>query len=207
MVRVPSLAGQCAEADEGQCGDRVGGRRCVVHQILLPGDELFAVVGDGEQATVVDVPEVIEHRVGRIAGMVDPRTVARCLGKSGEGVDDCRVIGSERGMTCLRLPVGLPRPVPATVVSAKVVDQKAAIGNRRVEPVGAIESCGSLGQRGEHQPVPFGQDLVVEERAAARASGLEQPLPCRLDLGRTQELAAVLQPGRDRTTLEVAAPR
>ena len=83
VVGVARLAGERAEPHEGHRGDRVGRRRGVVHQILLAGDELLAVVGGGEHAPVVDVPEVVEQRVGDGRACVDPAGLAGRLARAG----------------------------------------------------------------------------------------------------------------------------
>ena len=75
MVGVAGLSRERTETDQG---DRRGGvrrRRGVVHQVLLTGDKLFAVVGGREQSSVVDVPEMVEQRVGDATCVCDPRSV------------------------------------------------------------------------------------------------------------------------------------
>ena len=83
VVGVAALAGQRGEAVQRDGGGRVGRRRGVVEQVLLAGDERLAVVGRREQAAVVDVPEVVEQRVGDGQRLVDPAGLAGGLGRAG----------------------------------------------------------------------------------------------------------------------------
>ena len=154
MVGVASFAGERAEADQGHRGDRVGRRRGVVHQVLLAGDELLAVVGGREQPAVVDVPEVVEHRVGDAAGLLDPLAVAGRLGQSGERVDQRGVIGCQCRVTSLWLTIGLPRTMPATVGAAG----GARSGSRRSRRRCRASRCG-------REPRPLRSATTASDRS------------------------------------------
>ena len=64
---------------------------------------------------------------------------------------------------------------------------------RRVDPVVAVEPPPRLGERGEHQPVPGGDRLVVAERLRAQVPRREQHLPLLVRQPAAQDGPAVLE--------------
>ena len=51
----------------------------MVADVLAPGDQLLVVVGGGEEAAALVVGEALDHRVGRLAGGVEPAHLERRL--------------------------------------------------------------------------------------------------------------------------------
>ena len=117
MVGVAGLAGERGEAQQGDGRRRVGRRRGVVEDVLLAHDQLLAVVSGREQSAMVDVPEVVEHRVGDRRRLGDPDRFAGRLGEPDEGIGERGVVGGEGVVTSPWL--------------AALVPGRAATGRRR----------------------------------------------------------------------------
>jgi hypothetical protein len=105
----------------------------------------------------------------------------------------------------------LPRAEPAPVLAAQRTQQELARAHGGIQPVAPAGGGGRLRQRRQHEPVPLGQDLVVEPRARPLLTGGEEPWPGLLDAGRTGEIdvsrAARMDAVQDGAALEVAARR
>ena len=74
--------------------------------------------GGREQSAVVDVPEVVEHRVGDGRRLGDPHRFAGRLGEPDEGIGERGVVGGEGVVTSPRLAALVPGPPPPAVVGA-----------------------------------------------------------------------------------------
>ena len=70
-------------------------------------------------------------------------------------------------------------------------------------PVRPIQRGCRFAQRGEHQPVPFGDDLVVEAGSWPHLPRGEQPLAELLDPLRAGPLASMCEPVGDAAAVEV----
>ncbi len=51
------------------------------------------------------------------------------------------------------------------------------------DPLGAIEGKAGFGERGDHQPVPIGEDLVIEPGPDSRRARLQEQCTALRQLG------------------------
>ena len=89
-----------------------------------------------------------------------------------QAVRDVRVVVEEALAAHLSLP---PRAREAPVLARERPEQELPHPSRRVEPVGALEPAGALGERREREPVPGREHLVVEPRLGPELALGEQP--------------------------------
>ena len=95
-------------------------------------------------------------------------------------VDDCRVVRGERGMARLRLAVGLPRPMPTTVVAAKVVDEE--LGRWRPRPSSqSARSSAAAASASEASISPFHSVSTLSSSSGRRRCARASNNRCRAD--------------------------
>ncbi len=165
----------------------------------------LGIVAGGEHPAAFVVPEEIEQPVGRRHGLARPAGVAGQLAEAGEGIDQgCVVVGVGE---MAGAAVGLPRAEPATIVAPELAQEELAVGHRCGPPLGVAGGCCGLGEGREHQPVPFGEDLVVEPGPDAIETVLEQLGSGPVDLVGPCQPAALFDPIEDVRPLEVSFRR
>ena len=155
----------------------------VVEHVLGTCHEPFGVVTGGEESAVRPVREEVEEEVRRTDRLVGPAGLPGRLSKAGEGVDHGGVVCCVSEVPCTDL--GLPGAEPSAVFSAEVSEEEVGVlpgGHQPVLPAGGGRS---FSERGEHQAVPLGQDLVVEGGADPQFPDIEEGLPGTLNPGRT----------------------
>ena len=72
LLLVAALAGQRGEAQQAHRRGAVAGGDRVVADLLAAGDQRFVVVGGGEEAAALVVAEAGDHRLGELAGPLEP---------------------------------------------------------------------------------------------------------------------------------------
>ena len=152
----------------------------MVVDVLAPGDQLLVVLGGGEEAAALGVGEAGDHRIGRLAGGVEPAHLEGRLVERQQRLEQVGVV-LEVGVQ-LRLAV-LPAAQQPAVGVAHLVEHELGRGARGVEVVVAAEHRAGVGERRDHQRVPGGEPLVVEPgpdplraRLVERRPGLVEPL-------------------------------
>ena len=71
----------------------------------------------------------------------------------------------------------------ATVLAGHLAaDESEGAGGKR-DPTGVIERKPGFDERGDHQPVPIGEDLVVEPGADSRRARLQEQCTALRQLG------------------------
>lgn len=185
---------------------RPAGRRGVVRRVLRAADQLLGVVGRVVQRAVLALgDELVEHGVQQQPGELQPGTFAGHRGERQEPLGDIGVV--------LQHPRVGPGPAvlggtgePPHVVHVQPYQQ---IGGLRgpFDQVGPVEVRAGLGQRGDGQPVPRGDHLVVPPRPVPRLARREQPAPYGLDARRVHIPAVVGELEHRRTLLEGAVER
>ena len=144
----------------------------MVVDVLAARDQLLVVVRGREEAAVLGVAEVLDHRVGGLARGVEPALVEGRLVERQQRLDQVGVV-LEVGVE-LRLAV-LVAAKQAAVLVAQLGPDELGARDGRVEVVAARQHRAGLGKRGDHQRVPRRQALVVAARPdAPRAEAVER---------------------------------
>ena len=165
------------------------------------------VVGHCEQTALVDVPVVVEQRVGDRPCLVDPPRFAGRVGELDERLGERGEIGGDSAMTRPGLALRMPAAVPAPVLSAQLAEEELCCLPRGVDPLWPPEHDTGLGEGGDSESVPFGDDLVVEARARSPGARVEERLTRLVDVVGSLEAAPSVQTVGDRTALEVPLRR
>ena len=94
----------------------------------------------------------------------------------------------------------------AAILAGHLAADKGKSAGGKRDPTGVIEGKPGLDQRGDHQPVPIGEDLVVEPGADSRRARLQQQLaaPRQLGLGVCIGKVGRLEPVQDIVAFPVA---
>ena len=154
LVAVALLAGQRGEAEQAGRRHRVGRRawRCPAGP---SGGRSSAsrVVGGGEEAAVVGVPELVEHRVGDRPGLVDPAASPVASARATKA--STRAAWSAASASWRARAVGLPRAPPAAVGAAQVASAgtrrwRAAASSQSSRPSAAPASARAASMRAFH---------------------------------------------------------
>ena len=101
--------------------------------------------------------------------------------------------------------VGLPGAQPPAVRSLQRRAEEVGVGPGRLHPVLAAHGHGRVGEGGQHQAVPLGQDLVVQAGTDAGLPSGEE-CPSGPFHGRRALQVATDRPVEDVGSLEVSAP-
>ena len=201
------------EAQEHVREHRVPGRDRVVVEVLRARDELLAVAserGRSRRARRRRRARPRAARAGAPRAASAPRRSRRAA-RAGRGRRSRSRRGSPRRSPC---PSRQERETPP-VLARERPEQELPHAARGLEPVGALEPARALGERGEREPVPRGEHLVVEDRlrpsararraACARSSGSSSPRmierPCSNGCEQLRRNALLLRP-REREPLD-----
>ena len=168
---------------------RVARRRRVVVEILLPRDERLAVDRRQEEAAVHVVGEEIDRKQREPVRLVQPAELAGRDMQLVEPVRDVRVVLEVAGP--LRDAVS-PGSVQPLAVGERAEQELGELA-RGVEPVVALEPPPRFRERGEHEPVPGGDRLVVAQRLRPLLPHREQPRALVVGELAAQDVAPVLE--------------
>ena len=199
---VAVVADEGAEAQEGHGGKAVGGWLGVVHQVLGALHEGLGVASGRVESTVGGVAEELQEDVGGRDRHLDPADLTGGLTQPGQPVHHRSVVGriAERPGSS----VGLPGAQPPTIGALQRRAEEVGVGPGRLHPVLATHCHGRIGQGGQHQAVPLGQDLVVQAGTDAGLASGEECLTGAFH-GRRALQVATDRPVEDVGSLEVAA--
>ena len=134
----------------------------MVAEVLAAGDQLLVVVRGGEEAATLLVGEALDHRLGGLAGGVEPAHLEGRLVEAQQRLDQEGVVlevGVEPALAVL------PGAEQAARVVAHRLEDEAGAAAGGVEEVLAAERGAGVGERGDHQRVPGAEPLVVEAGA------------------------------------------
>src|SRR6186997_1496490 len=146
-------------------------RREEESSLFLVGEEL-----DGEQ----DEPPCFEEPVELPGGDVELE----------EAVCDVRVVVEEPEAA---RPAVSDRAVQSSVVRRQRAEQERPEPPRGIEPIGSLEAVPRLGERGEREPVPRRERLVVAERLRTGVP-LDEQSPAEIGIeGTPHDEATVLE--------------
>ena len=158
----------------------------MVVEVLLARDELLAVRRREEEAAALVVAEELDREERKPARLLEPARLARRDVQLVQPVRDVGVVVEEAGVLRDAVAVGA---VEAALGRRQRPEQELAEPPRRVEPVVALQAASGLGERGEREPVPGGDRLVVAQRLRPLLAPLEQ-----LALQLRRQLAAQDEP-------------
>ena len=132
------------------------------------------VVGRVEEAAG-RIGEMVEDRVGEVAGGDEPALVERRLVQREQPVGEVGVVLED---ALAAGPAVLPRPTePAVGADAARRGSGRPPRSPRRHVARLVERPTGLGERRDRQPVPGGQRLVVAGRLGTRLTAGEQPRP------------------------------
>ncbi len=163
---------------QGRGGGRPAGGRGVVGGVLGAADEPLGVVGGVVQGAVGG-GEAPQHGLQQGAGQLQPAALAGHRVQGEEALGHIAVVLQHPGPGARGAVAGSARQAPARIEVDG--DQQIGGGGGRLHQVGAVEVGAGLGQRGDRQPVPGGDGLVVPAGARTRGAGVQQPAAHRLD--------------------------
>ncbi|ESU51522.1 hypothetical protein P376_0494 [Streptomyces sp. HCCB10043] len=153
-------------------GGRPPGRGGAVGRILGPPDELLGVVGGVVQLAALP-RELLQHDVQQEPGELQPGALARHRRQRQEALGDIAVV--------LQHPGVVPGPAvlggtgqPGHLAQMHPDEQIGGLGGPLHE-VGPVEVGAGLGEGGDGEPVPGGNDFVVPPRARPLVTGGQQP--------------------------------
>ena len=153
------------------CGGQPG-RDSVVGRVLRPAHQLLGVVGGVEQAAGA-VAEVREHDVEQRLGVAQPLGVPGGAGQREQALRHVGVVLQDPGVAPGATVDGGPEQAPVHGVQGA---QQVGADRRGLHQVGAVQQRPRLGQRGDGQPVPGGDHLVVAGRLRPGGAHLAQPV-------------------------------
>ena len=195
-IGVVPFAGQRGQLEQHRRGHRATGRHRVVLHILGSRNERLVIVGRIEEPTD-RITKVVKDRVsqrtrGSEVVLLERGFVQRdqSIGKVGVVLEHAR----------LKRPSILPRAAQAAFAIAHAVKQQVGRACAQLRPARLAKGRGRVGERGDHQAVPAGQDLVVARRLRPALARLEQR---PTSASQAVRVAAADGPGKDRVTLPV----
>ena len=131
-------------------------------EVLAAGDQLLVVVRGGEEAAALLVSEALDHRLGGLAGGVEPAHLQGRLVQPQHRLDQEGVVLEVGVEPAFAVLPGAEQA--ARVVAHRLVDEAGAAAGG-VDEVLAPERGAGVGEGGDHQRVPGAQPLVVESGA------------------------------------------
>ncbi len=168
----------------------------MVGEVLAAGDQLLVVVRGGEEAATLLVGEALDHRLGGLAGGVEPAHLEGRLVQPQHRLDQEGVVLEVGVEPAFAVLPGAEQA--ARVVVHRLVDEAGATAGR-VDEVLATERGARVGEGGDHQRVPGAQPLVVESGAHPLLAPREQHPPGLVEPG------GRFGPGAHRHVEDVAA--
>ena len=160
------------EPDQHVREHRVAGRQRVVVELLRPRDEALAVGRREKEAAVLVVGEELDREPGEPVRLVEPARLSGRDVELEEPVRHVRVVVEVAGAARAALAVAAPKPA---VVVGERAEQELPQPSGGVDPVRPLEPPPGFRERGEREPVPRRDRLVVAERLRALLSHLEEP--------------------------------
>src|SRR6266568_4785071 len=139
---------------------------------LLAREELLLVRARDEPATAWIGEEALD-RLAQRHGLGEPARLERRLVEVEQALSQEGVIGEEAGGPERAVLEGAGEPAGG----AHVIEDETCRSRRRLDVEGLAENPPAEGERGDHEPVPRGQDLVVAEGGRAAGAGHVQPGP------------------------------
>ena len=188
--RVLGSPREIAQAKQGGRGHRVATGHGAVLQILGPRDQCFVVVGGVKESAGGVVEAVVQH-VGEFRGRNNPSRVEGRFVQAHERVDEVGIV-FEIGRELRRLTDTAGAQQPA-VGGAHFGHHEVGGPDGGCDVLRFVESRAGLGEGGNRQPVPRGQDLLVAAGPdSLRPNGVEFRLDLfelRLERGQVELLA------------------
>ena len=172
MLQIGRLAGCAMKREQVEDGDAVAAGQGVVERVFGASEQALVVIGGEEEASLVAVLEIGEHPLGQRFGFPQPSSVAGRLMKPEQAVDEEGVILQVRGELGLALAV---RPEEASVGRAQLLEQEPGGFLGGLAIFLDLEGAVAVGVRGDHQAIPAGDDLVVEQGSGPFFPGRQQP--------------------------------
>src|SRR4051812_836424 len=155
----------------------------MIVELLLARDELLTVTRRLEEAAALFVGEEVDRERREAMRLAQPARIARCDVQLQQAVGD---IGVVLEVTRALRDAVAPRAMQAAVGRREWAEQELAETN------GGLDTAG-LRERGEHQPIPRRDRLVVAQRFLALLAQVEEALPCLLVELAAQHEAPVLE--------------
>ena len=154
-------------------GDRGRPRgRGAIERIGGPDQQLLGVVGDVVPAAgLLRIGEVVQRDVEQVTGRGQPAVLPRHLVQRQQPGGQRRVVVEDRG-GCADHTAQAGPPQPA-VADVQVQQSRRAL-RCGGDHVGVAERDARVAQRGDREPVPRGDDLVVATRLRTRRPGRAQ---------------------------------
>ena len=118
------------------------------------------------------VGEELDREPREAVRLLEPAQLAGRDVQLEQAVRDVRVVVEVARSA--RAPVAAAAP-QAAVLAGERAEQELAEAARRVDPVGPLEPPAGLGERGEREPVPGRDRLVVAQRLRPLLALLEEP--------------------------------
>ena len=169
---------------------RVARGERVVVELLRARHESLAVARREEEAAALLVREELDREPREPVGLFEPPQLARGDVQLEQAVGDVRVVVQEAGPAGA---AGAQAPTKPAFRGGQRAEQELAQPPRGLDPLRPLEPPPRLGERGEREPVPGGDRLVVAQRLRPLLAPLEEaPLQLGIELA-ADDRAAVLE--------------
>ncbi len=152
------LSGENRKPDQVLGGDPIRIGRCFVGGGARPHYQAFGIVGGEEEAAGVGIGVVAVERRLPLQRLLQIAALARRLVERERGADHGGVVGGEPREQQPPVPPGMAQALPAAHLA--IHTQEGA--RRHLDPSRLAEGDSGIDQSGDHQPVPVGEDFVVE---------------------------------------------
>src|SRR5690606_33341343 len=168
-----AVAGDAAEAEAVERGDGVAGGEGAVVAVLAPEEERFALGLGEEEPAAVGVGEAALGLAVEGEGGLEVALVEEGVVELVEAPGEAGVVVEEAGDGGLAGAVAVEE---AAVGRAHRLKQEVGGAGGGLGVAAVAEGAGGAGQRGDHEPVPVREHLVVEARARALVAGGDEAL-------------------------------
>ena len=147
--------------------------------LLQPGDDRAILRPGIAVAAVLRIPKLFVHHGLQLPGPLEPADVERRFIKVEQALNQVRVILRKARHVSPAIAVGTIEHPGRLVVQLTLDELHRANGGFQIGTIS--QHLITLRQRGNHQTVPSGDDLVVELRTRSEGARLAQPKEAGLD--------------------------
>ena len=213
LAPVIIVAGDYRQAQQQVGGYRTAAGLGVVEHIARAHHQILVAAPGVIERPGRRIPEELQHRIGQLEGGVQPAAVESGLIQRQQAVGHKGIVLQIAGQLGLPVAVGTQQ---AAVGVPHRFQQKGGVAGGGVQVIAPLPGGAGLRQRFQHQPVPRGQHLVVQQRRNTGGPAAAQRLFAALNDVHQPLHRQVVLPGEhggfagnveDVAALEVAARR
>jgi hypothetical protein len=121
------------------------------------------VVLSGEIKPARVIPELLDHAIADLNGGFEPPVLKRQFIEREKAVDEIGVVIK----VCVEAGATIFIAMEQAIAVPQSCENEIRVGNGNIAIVGAIETCGGLRERAQHQSIPIGQDFFIAARPHA----------------------------------------